>query len=213
MSEIFVLAKNRLGPQEVDRIVEALKREAIIIYPTETFYGLGGLANFKTVVDRIFQLKGRESAKTLPFIASDLEMVLRYVEEPGPLFYQLTEIFWPGPLTLVLKARKGALSAESCGPEMTIALRVPPLEWLRELVRKSGQLLISTSANLSGFPPLNSFKEVHKIFADQVDIIIDGGDTPGEKPSTIIDLTGPLPVCLREGKIPEAKIWEALNLK
>ncbi|MCR4395374.1 MAG: L-threonylcarbamoyladenylate synthase [Candidatus Saccharicenans sp.] len=196
-----------LKPDQLDFISERLGQGAILVYPTETFYGLGGLAALGSAAEKIFDLKGRETGKPLPFVASKLEMVLDYAEKPSDLFYRLAERFWPGPLTLVLRARENSLPEILYGPGRTIAVRIPPLAWLRDLIQKSGSLLISTSANLSGQPPLASFQEVYEIFRDRVDLFIDGGPTPGGRPSTIIDLTAPEPVCLREGKIPAAEVW------
>lgn len=210
MSLIFRPTEIGLSQEELGLVVEELLQSGLIIYPTETFYGLGGIATSIVAAERIFELKGRESWKLLPFVASDLKMVLELVEEPSPLFSRLVESFWPGPLTLVLKTKEKALPKELLGPNNTVAVRIPPLDWLRQIIRRVGCLLISTSANLSGQPPLASFGEVLKIFRDKVDIIIDGGQTPGDKPSTIIDLTSSEPICLREGKIPLSDIWKIL---
>ncbi len=209
-SEVFVLRHQELEPERLDFLTGRLKKGAILVYPTETFYGLGGLATIRSVAERIFSLKGREAGKTLPFVASDLAMVLEFIEQPSEIFFRLAEHFWPGSLTLVLRARGNVLPDILYGPGLTIAVRVPPLNWLRELIRKSGALLISTSANLSGQPPLDDFPAVYQLFRDSVDLMVDGGRTPGEKPSTIIDLTGSEPACLREGKIAAEEVWAYL---
>lgn len=209
-SEVFLLPGSQTEPEWLDILSGRLRAGATIVYPTETYYGLGGLASLESVAGRIFSLKGREAGRTLPFIASDLEMVLRFSEGPPDFFFRLAERFWPGPLTMVLKARENTLPGILYGPGRTIAVRVPPLAWLRNLVGKCGTLLVSTSANLSGQPPVDSFSEAYEIFRDRVDIFIDGGRTPGEKPSTIIDLTGTEPACLREGKIAAEEVWAFL---
>jgi len=211
LSIILRATETGLKPEELDLVVEKLVQGMLIVYPTETFYGLGGLVSSATTAEKIFKLKSRESDKPLPFVASDTEMILKVVGEPPQLFFRLADSFWPGPLTLVLRTAKEALPEEFLGPDWTIAVRVPPVEWLRLLIRKTGCLLVSTSANLSGEPPLASFQEVLKIFQNKVDLLIDGGQTPGGKPSTIIDLTSPEPVCLREGKIPLPEIWKVLT--
>ncbi|MGC9055925.1 MAG: L-threonylcarbamoyladenylate synthase [Candidatus Saccharicenans sp.] len=211
MTLIINLQKGSLESKEIDLVVNRLLAGELLVYPTETFYGLGGVANSRLVAEKIFALKGRESGKPLPFVASDLELVLRVTENLPAVFFSLSDYFWPGPLTLVLKARAGALPEELLGPEGTIAVRIPPLDWLREIIRGTGSLLISTSANLSGRNPLSSFDEVLSIFKDKVDLMIDGGQTPGGQPSTIVDLTSPQPVCLREGKIPFSKIQRLLE--
>ncbi|MDD8031358.1 MAG: L-threonylcarbamoyladenylate synthase [Acidobacteriota bacterium] len=211
MSEVFNLKDFKLTGPEISLIAKKLKEGATLVYPTETFYGLGGTARLPEVAEKIFQLKGRDGQKTLPMVAADLEMVFKFFEPDSVIFPKLAEQFWPGPLTIVVKVKEGLLPDEVIGLGRTAAVRVPPLDWLKELIKQTEGPLISTSANLSGQPPLDSFGEVYRIFASRVDIYIDGGKTPGEKPSTIIDLTGPETVCLREGQIPFSRILDVLD--
>ncbi len=210
MSSVIKIRDNRLEKLGFMQVLEVLNNHGVIVYPTETFYGLGGLANSEIALSRVYSLKGRNWAQPLPFIASDFEMVSMFVQEMPEEALVLAEKFWPGPLTLVLKASTDKLPALALGPGETIAVRVPPLEWLQELVRAAGWLLVSTSANLSGQPPLSSFNQVYELFGQQVDVLIDGGDTPGAFPSTILDLTVSPPKCLREGVIPFDEILSAL---
>jgi L-threonylcarbamoyladenylate synthase len=206
VARIFQLVDSRLKDEEEKLLATILNQGELLIFPTETFYGLGGLAIFPPVYQKIFELKGRQADKQLPFCASDLDMVLQFIDEPSDLFFRLARAFWPGPLTLVLRARAGALP----GAQKTLAVRVPSLAWLRQLIKKAGSLLISTSANLSGQPPLSAFDDVYQLFADRVEFFIDGGETPGARPSPILDLTGSEPICLREGKIPLSELLPAL---
>jgi Sua5/YciO/YrdC/YwlC family protein len=211
LATIIRLKNAGLEGPDIDLITNDLLSGCLLVYPTETFYGLGGVASSITVANRIFALKGRERGKFLPFIASDLELIMKMADKLPPVFFPLAEYFWPGPLTMVVKAKEGALPEELLGPEKTIAVRIPPIDWLREIVRRINTLLISTSANFSGQAPLSSFNEVYKIFKDEVELLIDGGQTPGKKPSTIIDLTFPQPVCIREGQIPFSQIQKFLS--
>jgi L-threonylcarbamoyladenylate synthase len=113
--------------------------------------------------------------------------------------------FWPGPLTIVLPAA-ASVPERLLGPGRTIALRVPPLAWLRALVRELGEPLTATSANLSGEKELTDPQEVKELFEGKVDLVLDGGPAPGGPPSTIVDLSGERPRILREGRIPAARI-------
>ena len=207
VARIFRLVDSRLKDEEEELLAAILSQGELLIFPTETFYGLGGLAIFPAVHEKIFELKGRQAEKQLPFCASDLEMVLQFVEGTSDQFFQLARAFWPGPLTLVLRVREGVLP----GPQKTLAVRVPSPAWLRQLIKRGGSLLISTSANLSGQPPLSDFDDVYRLFAARVQFFIDGGKTPGGLPSTIVDLTGAKAVCLREGKIPLAELSPFLS--
>jgi L-threonylcarbamoyladenylate synthase len=127
-----------------------------------------------------------------------------------PSFRPLAEEFWPGPLTLVLPAAAG-LPEFLLGPGRTIAVRIPPLSWLRALVKEIGQPLTATSANLSGEKELADPAEVIALFRDKVEIVVDGGPSPGGVPSTIVDLTSPEPRILRIGTIPEIRIRAVLR--
>jgi L-threonylcarbamoyladenylate synthase len=191
-------------PQASD-IAADLCAGSVIAYPTETFYALGAAAFSRKAVERIFRLKRRDASKPLSFIVSDMDMVDDVVSSlPWP-FAALAAEFWPGALTLVLPAAAG-LPDSILGPGGTIAVRIPPLPWLRALVRDVGEPLAATSANLSGDREPADPAEVRALFETKVDLIIDGGPTPGGAPSTIVDLTGRMPRVLREGRIPAARI-------
>lgn len=211
MAEIIKIVDGQMRREDLALALKVLKNNGIIVYPTETFYGLGGLASSEIALSKIYTIKGRNPSQPLPFIASDLEMVMQFVTGIPDVALVLAERFWPGPLTLVLKAEAEKLPAAALGPGETVAVRVPPLVWLRQLVREAGTLLVSTSANLTGKPPLSNFEQVCELFAERVDILINGGSTPGGQPSTILDLTVSPPKCLREGVIPLNKIFEILE--
>jgi L-threonylcarbamoyladenylate synthase len=113
--------------------------------------------------------------------------------------------FWPGPLTLVLRAAP-AFPPELAGPGHTVAVRIPPAAWLRELVAEIGLPITATSANISGEREVFDPAEVIRLFEGKVDIILDGGPTPGGLPSTIVDISGDRPRVLREGAVPASAL-------
>ncbi len=191
-------------------VAAALLDDAVAAYPTETFYALGAAAFSKKAVERVYRLKKRDPGKPLSLIASDLDMVGEISAPLPPLFRALAGEFWPGPLTLVLKAAAG-LPEYLLGPGRTIAVRIPPLIWLRQLVGEISQPLTATSANLSGERERTDPIEVAALFGGKIEIVVDGGLTPGGAPSTILDLTVPEPRVLREGTIPTARIQAFLN--
>lgn len=194
----------------VRAIAAALLEDAVAAYPTETFYALGAAAFSRKAVEKVYRLKKREPGKPLPVVASDLDMVKEISASLPPSFRLLAWEFWPGPLTLVLPAA-ARLPAFLLGPGRTIAVRIPPLPWLRSLVREISQPLTATSANLSGEKELADPAEVITLFRGRVEIVVDGGLAPAGAPSTIVDLTAPEPRILREGKIPAARIRAALR--
>ena len=189
-------------------IAAALLGGAVMAYPTETFYALGAAAFSKPGVDRVFRLKGRDASKPLSFVVSDMDMIGAMASSLPPAFMVLAEEFWPGPLTVVLPAAAG-FPERLVGPGRTIAVRIPPLAWLRSLVAELAEPLTATSANLSGERELVDPLEVRSVFDGKVDLIVADGPAPGGLPSTIVDLSGERPRILREGRIPAARI-EAL---
>jgi L-threonylcarbamoyladenylate synthase len=182
----------------------------VAAYPTETFYALGAAAFSKRGVDRIYRLKGRDASKPLPIIASDPDMAAGIAASLPAAFAALAAEFWPGPLTLVLPAAAG-LPEFLVGPGRTIAVRIPPLSWLRSLVAELAEPLTATSANLAGQKELSDPAEVAALVTGKVEWLLDGGRTPGGLPSTIVDITGEVPRVLREGAIPTASILALLG--
>lgn len=194
---------------QVGEIAAALLEDAVAAYPTETFYALGAAAFSKRAVEKVYRLKRRDPGKPLSVVVSDLDMAREISAPLPPSFRALAGEFWPGPLTLVLVAA-ARLPDFLLGPGRTIAVRIPPLPWLRALIREVSEPLTATSANLSGEKELADPAEVAAVFRGKIDMIIDGGPAPGGVPSTIVDLTSPEPRILRQGTIPEVRIRAAL---
>ncbi|MBP1767028.1 MAG: sua5/yciO/yrdC/ywlC family protein [Candidatus Aminicenantes bacterium] len=210
MAKILKIIPERVRPEAIRAIADVLSKDGVIVYPTETFYGLGADCLSRKALRRIFEIKHRPRSKGLPVLVSDLEMAGRLAARLTPVFYTLASRFWPGPLTLVVKAASH-LSPELVGPGRAIGIRLPAFVWLQALVRETGFALVTTSANISGQREIASAEEVKRVFARRVDLIVDGGQTPGNKPSTVIDLTGEKPVLVREGLIGMGALQEFLN--
>jgi L-threonylcarbamoyladenylate synthase len=170
---------------------------AVIAYPTETFYGLGARISDHDAIGRIIALKGREATKGMIVLASSLEMVAQ-IADIDERQKTLLERFWPGPLSAVLQAKENI--DPLLAPDGKIAVRISPHRMALSLVEKTGPIT-STSANISGKLPAHTLPEVLSYDLD-IDGILDGGETAGGRPSTLIDLTAWPPVCLREGHIP-----------
>ena len=212
MIETRVIGIDPAAPSDVriGEIAAALLAHAVAAYPTETFYALGAAAFSKKAVDRIYSLKKRDASKPLSVIASGLDMVKEISTSLAPSFLALAAEFWPGPLTLVLPAAAG-VPEFLLGPGRTIAVRIPPLGWLRALARELSEPVTATSANLSGERDLADPAEVVALFRGKVDLVVDGGPAPGGLPSTIVDLAADTPRILREGAVSTARIKAILR--
>ncbi|MBD3414575.1 MAG: threonylcarbamoyl-AMP synthase [Candidatus Aminicenantes bacterium] len=191
----------RIEKEKIELISRVLCTDGVVIYPTETFYGLGANCFSKEAVARIYRLKQRDRKKPLSVIVSGMDMVEEITSERPELFYQLSEQFWPGPLTLVLKASK-EFPKYITGSSKTIGIRWPEHKWLNFLVKKTGFPITATSANLAGEKEIASAKKAIEIFEGQVDLVADGGKTKGELPSTVLSLVSGKPKILREGALP-----------
>jgi len=192
------------GPRSLTRAVQVLAKGGVIAYPTETLYGLGGPAYDPSAVARVFRIKGREATKPLPLIVADPEMAAEVAVMSGPA-RDLAGLFWPGPLTLVLRARKTFPAGVSPGGRL--ALRVSSHPVAQALARRLAEPLISTSANRSGRPgPVLADQVAQGLAADPPDLILENDPCPGGPGSTILDLTVTPPRILRAGAVPETEL-------
>ena len=181
-----------------------------MVYPTDTYYGLGADGFLEKAVKKIYQAKKRQFSKPLPVLIADTEMVRKIASKIPAAFSSLSEEFWPGPLTLVLKAAAN-LPAELVGAERTIGIRLPAVPWLRKLIRRAGFPVVATSANISGKREIASAEKVIRVFNHKVDLIVDGGQTPGSLLSTVVDLTSGEAILIREGAIPKLRLRKYLT--
>lgn len=185
-----------------------LKAGGIVVYPTETLYGLGADPWQRSAVERIYRVKGRGRGKPLPLIASSLEHVMKVAQWPKAASV-LAKRFWPGPLTLLLPAVRDVPQWLHGGSEK-IAVRVSSHGVAVALAEAIGGLLISTSANLSGQPAVSDVERIPPTLLALVDGILDSGVTGnlwGKRPTTIVDVCTPLPSLVRPGCVP----WEAVS--
>jgi L-threonylcarbamoyladenylate synthase len=195
---------------DIDEALGALRAGHAIVFPTETFYGVGVDALNPRALDRLFELKGREPERPVALIAADLEMVARMVKEFPPAARCLARKFWPGPLTMVLPARPGVSPALSNG-EGGVGIRISPNPIALELTRRLGSPLTATSANLAGEPPARTLTEAWEAFGIAIAAYIDGGTLTGSLPSTVIALEGGRIKMLRAGAVAEDKLNQALR--
>ncbi|HEX9901743.1 MAG TPA: L-threonylcarbamoyladenylate synthase [Acidobacteriota bacterium] len=206
-TEILRLDPKDATVQALRRVVRILRGGGLIVFPTDTFYGLGGDGFSPAVIRRIFRLKLRDTSRPLLVLVSDLEMVRRLARDIPPVFWKIAEEFWPGPLTIALRA-SAAVPSELCGGGESLAVRLPAVFWLRELVREAGVPVIATSANISGEGEISTAEQAHRIFAGKVELIVEGGMTPGGAPSTVLDLTAAPPRVIREGAVSTSRLDE-----
>ena len=182
-----------------------LRTGAILAFPTDTVYGVGGNALDGAAANAVFAAKGRPATVPLPVLladVTDLELVARSVSS---LVYEIAAACWPGALTLVVQAA-AQLPPELLAGNRTIAVRIPAHEPLRALIRAFGSPLAGTSANRHGEPAPTSAAAVHAQLGGRIPLILDGGPSGADQPSTILDVSGDVPRVLRAGAFPLAQL-------
>ncbi len=180
-------------------VSESLKNDKLFVFPTETFYGLGGNAFSKKVVERVYEIKERPQNKSF-LLLINLKWLNKISFWSDTRVNDLINTFWPGPLTLILKARKDLpkfLKTENG----TIAVRYTSSPVAQRLIELGDCPIIGTSANLSGMPACSSLKEVNLQLKKRIDYFVDGGELFQKKPSTILNCEKPQFHILRKGAI------------
>jgi L-threonylcarbamoyladenylate synthase len=185
-----------------------LTQGGVVVYPTETVYGIGCIPSDPDAAQRICEIKGRAD-KPLPLICADIESA-RKIVEMSPEAEKLAAKFWPGPLTMVLPAKVKYSMWVQHGAT-TLGVRVSPYPVAQKLAKAAGGVLVSTSANISGDEPARTAAEAKTIFDGKVDIILDGGPSPGGESSTVVDLSGEEIWLLRKGPVSGEEIMATLR--
>jgi L-threonylcarbamoyladenylate synthase len=189
---------------------QIIRRGGVIAYRTDTFYGLGANPFNREAIVRIKDLKGREEAKPILLLISDIDQLERFIGEPPGIFKAIAIGHWPAPLTLIGPSRP-ELPIELTAATNSIGLRLPDDDNVRELVRACGGALTATSANPSGQPPARSAEEVANYFPNGLDLIVDGGEVNVTEPSTVVDLSGPQPRLIRAGAVKRERLDKILE--
>ncbi|HJA28799.1 MAG TPA: threonylcarbamoyl-AMP synthase [Candidatus Olsenella pullicola] len=193
----------------VARAAAALRDGGVAVVPTDSVYGICCAAvPGNPAHARIFEIKRRDRAQTLPWFVADASDLLRYGRNVPEWAIRLAQSHWPGALTLVVRASDEVAPeyAQTSPDGTTIALRVPDSELCRQLVRALGCPLAQTSANTHGAPAATSGHGVELGIVAAVDLTLDGGAAPVGVPSTIVDATGPEPRILRLGALTAADV-------
>jgi L-threonylcarbamoyladenylate synthase len=185
-----------------------LRNGGVVIYPTETVYGLGCEPSNPDATRRVCEIKGRAD-KPLPLICADTKSARRVVEFNAAA-EKLVERFWPGPLSLVLPS-KVDYPIWVTRHKPTLAVRVPGHEAARRLAGLCGGVIVSTSANRSGEEPPRTAQGAIEQIGSKVDVVVDGGITPGGESSTVLDLSSEELWVLRSGPVSSEDILKALR--
>ena len=195
-------------PAVIREAADLIRRGLVVAYPTDTLYGLAVDPRNAEAVKRLYDLKGRGDASALTLIAADLAHV-RAAGEMTPQAEQLAARWWPGPLTIVLRAR-GILTPGMLGGGRTVGVRIPDHAVATALARDAGFPITATSANRSGATAASTADAVTAALPD-VDAVVDAGAVRGGAPSTIVDASAAEVTLLRQGVVPWDKVLRSLQ--
>jgi L-threonylcarbamoyladenylate synthase len=194
--------------ESIQVALKILRKGGLVVFPTDTVYGVGALAFDGKAVESIYIAKNRPLEKAIPVLIGDMEDMEKVGMNIPEIAYQLAARFWPGPLTCVIP--KQPTLPESVSATDTVGVRVPDHEVARALLRAAGPMAV-TSANISSQSSPSSAEEVFAQLDGRIDLILDGGITPGGIPSTLVDCTGYEVRILREGPISLEEILRKLS--
>ncbi len=196
-------------PELLHQAVQCLRDGGIILYPTETFYGLGVHYAHEPALRRLFHIKERDAAKPVLLLIPESSWMDRLAASVPEAAATLTAHFWPGPLTLILKASPQLLPFIT-GDGPTVGMRISSNPVARRLLSLCNTCITSTSANVSGEPSPSSIEQIPRQLLDIVDLVIDAGKTPGGSPSTVLDISSVPFHIVRDGAVPLAAIRACL---
>lgn len=205
LTKVLVIDRQNFKQKDLSEAGELLREGKLVAFPTETVYGLGGNALDKTASKRIYEAKGRPSDNPLIVHIAETDDIKNIAVDIPDAAFQLAEKFWPGPLTIILKKNE-CVPDETTGGLKTVAIRMPSDEIARALIKESDVYIAAPSANASGRPSTTTAEHVIEDLDGRIDMVIDGGPVQIGLESTIIDLTGEVPMILRPGYITKEQL-------
>jgi tRNA threonylcarbamoyl adenosine modification protein (Sua5/YciO/YrdC/YwlC family) len=210
-AEIVKINPENPDPRLVSYVAARIKAGHVVGMPTDTFYGLAADPLNLRAVDLVYDVKTRSRHKPLSLLIESVEQA-EYLARPLPdAFYAITRKYWPGPLTIIVKA-SSRLPLKVTANTGNVALRVPAAKVPVEVIRAAGVPITATSANISGASECTTADGVRQQLGNRISLIVDAGTSPRDVASTIINMSEPGRISiLRQGAIPESELAEFLN--
>lgn len=193
--------RNVIKDNELDEIVDIIKRDGIVVFPTETVYGIGGNALSEDVIKNIYNIKKRPQEKALNILVKNKEEIKKYAYISNELEEKIIDNFMPGPITIILRKRKSKLPDLLTGDNDTIGIRIPNNNIVKKILEKCNLPIAAPSANISGKPSSIKLEDIKPDFEGKVDAFIDGGVCKQNMSSTIVKVVDGNIKILREGII------------
>ncbi len=210
MTTVLKIDLDNLNSKDVEKAVEVLKNGGIVAFPTDTVYGIGTDTFNKKAIERMFVIKGRDFDKPFQILISDKDYLNSITDDQSDILHHLAERFMPGPLTIVIRAKRD-FPKWATSDLNTVGVRMPANTLVLQMIRAFGRPISATSANLSGLPDPKNADEALKYLDGKIDLLLDGGPTIDNIPSTVIDITVDPPKILRKGALSEEELRKELG--
>ena len=199
MTKVFDWQQS-IDEEELKKCIETINKGGLVIFPTETVYGIGANAYNEEAVRKIYEVKMRPDEKPLSIMVSSIDEISKYAIISNEIEEKIIKKYMPGPITIVLKKKPGVFDYISSGKD-TIGIRIPDNEIILKILKEAKLPIVAPSANISGKPSGIILSEILKDFDGKVEICIDGGKAKLSEPSTIVKVVDNKPVILRQGRI------------
>ena len=207
------LKKDEIDDSAILEISKALKKGKLVVFPTDTVYGIGTNAYDSNACKKIYEVKGRPKYKPLSVLVSNMSMLREMVDDISPVEQKLINAFWPGPLTIKFKKKDGVLPDIISAGDDYVRARLMSNGLIYTLIQTSGVPIVAPSANLSGSLTGTKIQNIIHELGDKVDYILDCGDIESDMVSTIVQVEEEKVVILREGKIKKEELAKIVPLK
>ena len=203
MSGIIKLKNNNC--EKLEEIASLINNNKVIVFPTETVYGIGTNGLDRNAIEKLYKIKERRFSKPITLLVSSYEMICSVANIISPLEKKIISNFFPGPITLILNKKKIVPNILTANTD-TVGVRMPDNELILKLIEYCKVPIATSSANISGFPPSIDVEDIYNCFKDKVDLYIDGGKSRIGVPSTVVKVENNDIKILREGIITKKDI-------
>ena len=204
--------KNEVNYEKLQEAAQIIKQGGIVVFPTETVYGIGTNGLDEKAIDNLYKIKERPKNKPISLLVSDIQMIEDLAEDITDMEYKIIKNFFPGPLTIILKKKK-TIPNNLTANQDTVGIRMPSNKIAREIIKYAGVPIATPSANISGKPSATNIDSIVKDFGNKVDYYIDGGESDIGISSTIVKVCNNIPCILRKGTITEEQIYKVIKQK
>lgn len=203
--------KNTSNYDNILKAAQIINDGEIVVFPTETVYGIGADALNEEAIKKLYNIKERPVNKKISLLVSSIDMLKKFTQNISNAEEKLIKEFFPGPLTLILH-KKDIIPDILTNNEDVVGFRMPANEIALELIENVGNPIATSSANRSGQPTGETIDDIKNVFKNEVDFYIDGGKSKIGTPSTIVQVIDEVPHIIREGSITKKQIYKCLGL-